>query len=67
MYKRQVLTGGAANVEYEFSREGLAGEGMLTLYVLSSPIPGKLEDLQRTQIEIETNKDDPLFRFPELE
>ncbi len=62
-----VLTGGAANVEHEFSREGLAGEGILTLYVLSSPIPGKLEDLQRTQIEIETNKDDPLFRAPELE
>lgn len=61
-----VLTGGAANVEYEFTRQELADEKPLTLYVLTSKIPSNLEELQNIQIELETNKDHPLFRYPEV-
>ncbi len=61
-----VLTGGAANVESTFTRQELASDLPLNLYVLSSPIPGNQEDLQRIQIEVETNKDHPLFRYPEI-
>ncbi len=61
-----VLTGGAANVESTFTRQELASSSPLNLYVLSSQIPGSQEDLQRIQIEVETNKDHPLFRYPEI-
>ncbi len=61
-----VLTGGSVNVEHEFTREELSRDGKLTLYVLSSKIPSNQEELQRITIELETNKDHPLFRYPEV-
>ncbi len=61
-----VLTGGATGFEHEFTREELAKDAPLNLYVLSSAIPGSFEDLQKIQIQLETNKDHPLFREPTI-
>ena len=62
-----ILTGGATGVEHTFIKEELANDNQLNLYILASPIPGSLEELERTQIEVETNKDHPLFKYPEIE
>ena len=61
-----VLTGGAVNVEHEFTREELARDAPLKLYVLSSSIPSGQEDFQKIMIGLETNEDHPLFRYPEI-
>ena len=61
-----ILTGGATNFEHEFKREELSNDKPLNLYVLSSNIPSNLDELQRIQIEIDSNKDNPLFREPEI-
>lgn len=61
-----ILTGGATNVEHKFTSIDLASDAPLNLYVLSSPIPGSLEELQKIQLQIDTNKDHPLFREPTI-
>ena len=61
-----VLTGGAIGFEHSFSREDLANDKPLNLYLLSSSIPGNLDDLQKIQIAVDINKDDPLFKEPEI-
>ena len=62
-----ILTGGATNVIHPFTRIDLENDAPLNLYVLSSTIPGSLEDLQKVQISLDTNKDHPLFREPKIE
>lgn len=62
-----ILTGGATEVEYKFNGEDLAKDGALNLYILSSDIPSNFNELQKVQIEIETNKDHELFREPIIE
>ena len=60
-----VLTGGA-KFTHSFTREELASEKELTLYILSDDLPGDLESMQKIQIAVEVNKDHPLFREPEI-
>ncbi|MBI2148205.1 hypothetical protein HYU23_00845 [Candidatus Woesearchaeota archaeon] len=62
-----VLVGGATSVEHIFNREDLANEEPLNLYVLESEMPSNLDDLQRLQIELDTNKDHPLYREATIE
>src|SRR3989344_2063980 len=59
-----VLTGGFTDLEYEFTRKDLSSNEALNLFILSSKIPGSFSDLQKIQIEIETNKDHSLFKEP---
>jgi hypothetical protein len=61
-----MLTGGVLGAESEFTREELASSSPLNLYVLASDIPGSLEAIQKVQLELETNKDDRLFRKAEI-
>ncbi len=61
-----VLTGGAVGVEHEFTRQQLGNEDPLNLYILSSDIPSNIDDLQKIQIGLETNKEHPLFKEPSI-
>ena len=57
------LTGGG-NFEVSFGREELSSNEPLNLYILSDTIPSDLDGMQRIQISLETNKDNPLFKYP---
>jgi len=61
----QVLTGGAA-FKFNFDRKNLAEDNELNIYVLSDPIPGSLDEMQKIQISIFTNKDNPRFKYPDF-
>ncbi|HLC86423.1 MAG TPA: hypothetical protein VJG30_04000 [Candidatus Nanoarchaeia archaeon] len=60
-----VLTGGA-NFEVSFDRSQLSSDEPLNLYILSSPMPSSIEGLQRIQLEVETNNDHQLFKYPNV-
>lgn len=60
-----ILTGGA-KFEHEFRREELASDASLKLYVLSDELPSDLDSMQKIQISLDTNKNEPLFRKPEV-
>ena len=58
------LTGGAV-FENSFTRQELSSTNPLTLYVLSDQIPSDIDSMQNIQLALETNKDHPLFKYPE--
>ncbi len=62
-----ILTGGATNFKHKFSREDVASDKALNLYVLTSEIPTSTEEVQKVQISLDLNKDHKLFREPDFE
>ena len=61
----QVLTGGAS-FKFNFDRKNLADDNAINLYVLSDSIPSNLDDMEKIQMLILTNKDNPKFRYPDF-
>ena len=57
-----VLVGGVANARQSFAREQLANDAPINLFILESEMPSSMDDLQKIQIELDTNVDDPLYR-----
>jgi len=57
---------GGVKFDYTFSRKDLASEKPLTLYTIAEPIPSDLQGLTNIYESIESNKNLPIFRYPEI-
>lgn len=57
---------GGANFDFNFDQQSLASNSELVIYTMASPIPGDMEGMAKIFREIDSNKDDPRFKYPEL-